>query len=48
MLELTNSLPRAWRRLERRGFLKVGCLAAAGLTLADVCCAPRLVARDGR
>jgi hypothetical protein len=36
MLELTCSAPRHGGGYSRRGFLKVGCLGAAGLTLADV------------
>jgi hypothetical protein len=48
MLELTNSIPRAGGRFSRRGFLKVGCLGAAGLTLGDVLRARSLAGTTGQ
>ncbi len=48
MLELTNSIPRTGARFHRRGFLKVGCLGAAGLTLGDLLRARSLAGTTGQ
>jgi hypothetical protein len=47
MLELTCSAPRHGGGFSRRGFLKVGCLGAAGLTLSDVLRARALAGPTG-
>jgi uncharacterized protein (DUF1501 family) len=47
MLELGNSLSSPCGALNRRGFLKVGCLGAAGLTLGDFLRAKALARSDG-
>src|SRR5271155_5846733 len=48
MLELTNSIPRTRGGFSRRGFLRVGCLGAAGLTLGDALRARSLAGTAGK
>jgi hypothetical protein len=48
MLELTNSISLSGGGFSRRGFLKVGCLGAAGLTLGDVLRARSLAGTTGK
>jgi len=47
MLELMSPSPRRCDGYSRRGFLKVGCLGAAGLTLADMLRARAIAGSDG-
>ncbi len=48
MIELTNESPRRFTGLSRRGFLRVGALGFAGLSLADVLRANASASAAGR